>query len=72
MSIVAVRKHGAEMVFGRFQSQSASVHTHNALRNIQDGGICETGYGGSNVTEESEKPCPPFISMAHARLANSA
>ena len=45
MSIAAVRKHGVEMVFGRVQSQSASVRTHNALRNLQDGGICKMGYG---------------------------
>ena len=39
--------HVAEVVFGRFQSQSASAYTHNALHNLQDGSICETGYGNS-------------------------
>ena len=32
------------MVAVRFQSQSAWVHIHNALRDVKDGGICETGY----------------------------
>ena len=32
------------MVAVRFQSQSAWVHIHNALRNVQDGGICEMSY----------------------------
>ena len=29
-------------------------------------------HGGINITGESEKPRPPFISMAHARQPNSA
>ena len=39
--------HGAKIVYGRLQSQSASVYTHNALHNIQDGDIFEMGYGAS-------------------------
>ena len=52
MSIAAVCKHSAEMVFGHFQSQSMSVRTHNALRDLQYGGICETGYVDTSPSEE--------------------
>ena len=34
----------AEIVFGRFHSQSASAYIRNALCNLQDGVICVTGY----------------------------
>ena len=39
--------HVAEIVFGRFQSQSESAYTHNALQNLQDDGTCKTGYRNS-------------------------
>ena len=31
-----------------------------------------TRIHGGIITGESEKPCPPLISMAHAKLPNSA
>lgn len=44
------------MVFGRFQSQSAWVHTYNALHIVQDGDIYVTGYGTSLTADRGTIP----------------
>lgn len=44
------------MVFGSFQSQSAWVHTYNALRIVQDGDIYVRGYGTSLSADRGTIP----------------